>query len=281
MNIIFHELAGSPIEEYLPSAFRAQRRFLVPWEDREKFAQTVLGQVREFGAIPAASYPGKPGVVARRVRIRPLEPATLRPQMLRDPTAGLNDYSGSFAEVSVEYEWLAEDFRPDMPVQSPGSPLSYRIDCFEEVMELASEGWRWDGPSGPQLSAGGVLRKTVAVSEHWITLRKVLRPPWSLISELQGKVNAGEFLGYLPETLLFVGARVSRLFPGTLDQGPSEFVWEIRYKFLERAVKCQGQVYGWNHVYRGDAGSWSKPWSGGGFLYDLADFTPLLSLEQA
>ena len=119
------------------------------------------------------------------------------------------------------------------------------------------------------------LVKTVPVTDHLLTWRQVIRPPWNAIRVLQGKVNQGTFLGCPEATVLFRGAAASKLFRGGFEAGASEFCWEIQYAFRERAIKFDGQVHGWNHAFRDDPPGWVELTHGNDRLYDLADFSPL------
>ncbi len=73
--------------------------------------------------------------------------------------------------------------------------------------------------------------------------------------------------------MLFEGAEANKLFRAGLDEGPSQFAWQIAYVFRERPVK-QGAACGWNHVYRGDPPGWVRL-TNAGHLYDTADFSEL------
>ncbi len=104
-----------------------------------------------------------------------------------------------------------------------------------------------------------------------------MNPPWDRITAKQGTVNNALFLGCRPETLLFCGAEANKLYrPGYgLDEGPSSFVWAIKYQFSEKAVKMNNNTYGWNHVYHPETGQWTKINHGTATLYDASDFNSL------
>ena len=89
MSVPFKELGGSPVEQYGLEGFRAQRTFLIAWEDRDAFAADYLGGEKEhydaikhksslviagtnqnylqmFSAVSAAAVQNRMTVVRRR-----------------------------------------------------------------------------------------------------------------------------------------------------------------------------------------------------------------------
>jgi hypothetical protein len=104
-----------------------------------------------------------------------------------------------------------------------------------------------------------------------LTWHQVTHPPWQSIRELQGKVNATEFLGCPAGTVLFEGAEANKLFRAGLAEGPSTFCWQIHYLFRERSVKHDGQVFGWNHFYRENPAGWAELTHGADRVYDAGE----------
>jgi len=275
LSVAFKEIGGSPVERYTRSGFFAQRRFLVAWEDREQFAVEVLGRAATHAEVGPVQYPGKPTAVAVSLRYEPLDADAPDNKPLADLAHDLNSYDGQYAVATVEYRLLNTQDREDGPTNEPGTHLTYRMKPARVDLEIRPAGWVWaDQPTVP-LPDDLTLTKTVPLTEHHLVWHEVIRPPWAVIQSLQGTVNAEEFLGCSPGTLLFVGADVNKLFRAGLESEPSEFAWQIHYLFLERAIKHGGAVYGWNHVYRDSPPGWAEPVSGSLKLYDEADFQPL------
>jgi hypothetical protein len=252
MPVAFKELGGSPVEAYNLEGFRAERQLLIAWEDRDAFAAELLGRAADHGSRTAVQYPGKPSVFAVGVRYEPFDPDNPDQKPLAGLAEGLNSYSSSFAKAIVEYATVTERDRQDGPPVEIGTSLTYKMLYISADESLLSDGWRWlDQPTMP-LPGNLALVKTIPMTEHHLTWHEVVRPPWDTIHELQGKVNAGSFLGCSEGTMLFVGAEANKLFRSGFEAGPSEFCWELHYVFRERSIKQAGQVYGWNHAYRGD-----------------------------
>jgi len=217
VNVQFQELAGSPSEQHSAEGFRAVRRFLIAWEDREAFAAEVLGQGVEHGLRPGSRYPGKGDVYAVKVRFSPADPESLRRLLAgedADPSALLADYSGSPALATVEYRSLPPRDRQDGPPTPRGTHLSYRMEPVWETLSLAASGWHWSDLPQQNLPVDAVLDLLVPQTDHVLTWRRVVRPPWQSIRELQGTVNVDPFLGCPTGTMLFLGAAASKLFRG-------------------------------------------------------------------
>lgn len=275
MSVAFKELGGSPVESYTSSGFTAHREFLVAWEDRDAFAAEILGQAAEYGSEPSLHYPGKTSVFATNVRFEPFDPDNPDAKVLPSLTEGLNSYSRSFAKATVVYRTLTLRDRVDGPDNESDTQLSYRMEYDVEYVEITPRGWKWADNPSLALPDDLELVKTVPVTDHLLTWRQVVRPPWETIRSLQGKVNSGEFLGCPEATVLFRGATANKLFRSSFEAGASDFCWEILYAFRERAIKSDGQVYGWNHYYRDDPPGWAEPTHGSDRMYDLADLATL------
>lgn len=275
MQVTFRELAGSPVEEYTANGFSARREFLVPWNERDAFASLTLGLGSEFAGFERVAYPGKASVLAVKLRYEPFDPDTLDLQTLEDLAEDLNQYSGSFAKAVVDYRTFGACDREDGPTNEPGTYLTYRMMFASEYQPIAPRGWSWESDAQAPPAEDLMLSKRIPITEHHLTWRQVVNPPWEAIQSLQGTVNADEFLGCPAETLLCEGADANKLYSAGLEQGPSAFTWEIRYVFRQRAIKYGGQTYGWNHFYRETDGAWDRLLRDGGPLYDTADFAPL------
>jgi hypothetical protein len=281
MSIAFKELGGSPVETYAPGGFYGRRQFLIAWEDRDAFAAEILGQAPQFGATPSLNYPGKTSVFATSVRFEPFDPNSPDPQILASLADGLNSYSHSFAKATVNYQTLSLRDRPDGPENEPDTQLSYHMQYDVELLTILPRGWKWADDPGLSVNEALQLVKAVPVTDHLLTWHQVVRPPWDAIRSLQGKVNAGEFLGCPEATVLFRGATANKLYRSGFAGGASDFCWEILYAFRERAIKFDDQVYGWNHAFRDDPPGWVELTHGSDRIYDRADLSALFQQAGA
>ena len=274
MTVPFQELNGSPIEHYSLSGFRAERRFLIAWADRDAFAVEVLGVINSSGDRTWAAYPGKSSVFAASVQFEPFDPEGLSPQTLSNLTHGLNNYGSSLAKATVTYKTVNTVERTDAPDTEIGTHLTYRMSYSELQQTIVPDGWSWLDTS-ESVSGEQELVKSIPIAEHELIWQQVIRPPWDTIRDLQGKINASEFLSCPAGTLLFVGAKANKLYESGYEAGASEYLWELAYLFREKSIKQGSQIFGWNHVYRGSPAGWARVNNGTGQLYDAGDFAPL------
>jgi hypothetical protein len=280
MSVPFKELGGSPQEEYNLQGFRAQRQFLIAWQDRDAFAAEVLNIAGQHGASTWVQYPGKPTVLAVRVRFEPFDHENPDYQSLSGLTEGLNSYSSSFAKATVEYQTFNPQDRGDGPEAEPGTRLTYRMQYGVKTEALLPGGWKWQDLPAAAVPANLSPAKEIPVTEHHLTWDQVISPPWTTLQGLQGKVNSTLFLGCPQETVLFLGAEANKLNRSGLAAGAPEFCWQIRYIFRERVIKQGGQVFGWNHFWRPDPPGWAVLVNDAGPFYESADLNLLFQSAE-
>lgn len=274
--LTFQELGGSPEEQYSHDGFHATRSFLVPWEQRNEFAAAVFGTAGDSTSNRRLTYPGRKDVYAYKLRLEPFDPSAVNVRSMADLKTDAVDYNGFYAKAVVDYHTLDSKDRLDGPINEEGTSITYRMAVESEETLLPSTGWKWQD-SSTSLATEIVLAKQVPTTTHFVTWGNVVDPPWDKITARQGTVNNAVFLGCAAETLLFKGAEANKLYrPGSgLDEGPSSFVWAIKYAFQEKSVKMNGYTYGWNHVYHPETGRWTIVTHGYSRVYDSSDFNVL------
>ncbi len=274
--LTFQELGGSPKETYSFDGFQATRTFLIPWEQRNEFAVALFGKASDSGKNNRLAYPGRKDVYASRLHLEPFDPTSVNIRDLNDPKTDLVDYNGSYAKAVVDYSTLDSNDRNDGPINEEGTSISYKMVVESTETLLPSTGWRW-GDTVTALPDDIALLKQIPQTTHFVTWSNVSNPPWELITARQGTVNNAVFLGCAAETLLFRGAEANKLYrPGSgLHEGPSAFVWAIKYAFSEKTIKMNGRTYGWNHVYHPETGIWTVVNNGMSRVYDAGDFNSL------
>lgn len=235
MTVSFKELAGSPRETYGPEGMRAQRRFLCAWEERDAVVEELLGDGYELGGSARASYPGKPDVVALRVRVEPFDDDLVE-QQFPGLSKGLNAYHG-FAQVTAHYELLAPADRNDMPATEGNTLLSYRMESGSETLTLAGDDLLWLGNPDAVLASDADGAIQLPYTRHVLTWHRVVSPPWTAIRNATGTLNDDAFLGASAGTLLFEGATAEREFLRISGLADAEFAWRIEYRFRENSLK--------------------------------------------
>ncbi|MGL4595313.1 MAG: hypothetical protein ACRCUY_11335 [Thermoguttaceae bacterium] len=279
--LTFQELGGSPVERYTFEGFSATRRFLLPWEKRTEFALAVFGNPKSPLQERRLIYPGRKDVFARSLHFEPFDPSAINAKEMVNLAKDFVNYNGSFAKAVVEYQTLDGNDRIDAPINDDGTSITYKLVIESECVDLPVRGWRWTN-TNTVVAADQILPKMIPWTMHILTWHNVIDPPWEQIQARQGTVNNGTFIGCAPETLLFMGAEANKLYRpghGLDDDGPSAFVWAIKYSFRERAIRIGNNVYGWNHICRLDSGDWTYPTNSGARLYDLRDFNSLFRSE--
>lgn len=277
----YQELGGSPQEQYDQEGFSARREFLVPWENRERFAEMVFGTAATPPNNRILTYPGRDRTIAYRMKIEPVDPRAIDLSELDDIRSKLPQYKGSWFKAVINYKSISDDDRTDIPNSQPGTWIAYRmkIDSLEEPLELT--GWKWSEDPALEIEPGFQGVKRIPITEHIITWNQVVGPPWNTISQMQGKVNSVPFIGCEPGTLLFDGAEGNKLYRkgDSVGDEPSPYTWMIQYVFREKTIKFGNKVYGWNHFYRKDPVGWDLLLNGQKTVYDSADFNSLFTSE--
>ncbi len=299
MTQCFKELADSPKESWGPEGFRATRRILVPWANRNAMALELRGTGYEFTANNAAEYPGSEFVKCVRVASEPWVPKPNKQGAFNDIATELQTHQTD-ALLTVEYE-LVPTSQLDFPGESGDPPelpnvdgtfLTYSMDFGGEFMTVPKQNLQWLNDANAPVPEDVKASIRIPIIEHRLSWSRVSKPPWGAIRALTGKVNGGEFIGLNAEQLLFEGARATKEFI-TLDELQTpEFDWKLDYIFRQRTVHGlggdnvqQGGV-GWNHNYRtlGGVPAWDKLLPGGDVnktMYETGDFTLLFAQAKA
>ena len=271
-RIPFQELSGSPEETFTTDDFTAVRKFLVPWSARNDFVDWLRGATNAFGPRETIAYPDRPDVTPYKILIKPLEAASLEKTSMDTLSNRLNQYS-SYALITVYYGIQTSQDLEEGPTAESGTRLTYRINFQIQEVDINGAGLYWHG-STTSLGANASVVKTVPLTEHILTWKQVLFPPWTAMRELQGKVNSVEFLDCPPGTLLYEGVGVNKLFRSDLQDGASEFCWQLEYRFLQRIIYQGASRFGWNAVYRKETGKWENVVLGKSAGYELNSGTP-------
>lgn len=286
MTIPFQELNGSPEETYTLDDFTATRQFLVPWSRRNDFVSWLRGVSTAFGSQESVAYPNRPDVLPYKIEVKPYDSRTVLKTAIGTPSEALNRYS-SFALIRAHYKLQTQQDLDSGPSAATGTRLSYRINFQLEQTSVNGAGLYWDG-STTSLGADVSVPKTIPLTEHILTWKQVLYPPWTAIRELQGKVNSVAFLDCPPGTLLYQGVGVNKLYRSDWQDGASEFCWQLEYRFLQRIIYQREERFGWNAFYRPETGQWENVVLGktdgyvidsGSPLYESGDFNALFTPE--
>ncbi len=260
------ELEGSPLISINEDGTRATRMFRLPgWDLWPAFARELIGRFVLVGGnctfVRPLAFPGHDNLIVHALDIAPLDPA--RPVGgFVGLEAGANRYPSAGAKVTAQYRTLFDINNlplPDSPGVPEGTFLTFRADLGAESERVPGRNWVWDIAGEPTLPDDlnpHVLRPSGAYTLTW---HRVLCPPWDAIRSLRGKINASSFLNAPAETVLFLGAKVTRQFQ-FLEEGG---FWEISYSFAESTKKLRDRTtpVGWNHFFRRATAPGEENWT--------------------
>lgn len=269
----FEEHEDSPDESGSRAGdFSFTRIFLTDWADRWQFiaAHYTSGP---FG-LPASYSSYWPGVLADKFHITRLvnKPSVVT---ITDPNTTQLEHTDSKAKITITYTPLQTDQQQQ---EDPGSPsplpsgtwATYNQTSNVEFRTELGRGMIWESDSKalpPDVSQ--VVPESA--TQHSVNWHQVKIVPWVTIDNMKGCVNQTAFRlpgspqVFAPETLLFDGLddEVSLSFDGQFSTR------KLTLRFIEKAQKAltdtgrgaaaQGQtVYGWNHQYRPETGTYDK-----------------------
>jgi len=293
MTQCFKELAGSPDESWGPEGFRATRRIVVPWANRNAMALELVGSGYQFGSNNGAQYPGSEFVKAVRVNSAPWVEKPDNQGAFDDIATDLQTYPVD-ALLTVEYE-LVPTPTLEWPLLGDGTPdvddetfLEYSMDFGGEMMTVPKQKLQWLNDVNAPVPEEVKAAVRIPIIEHRVSWSRVSAPPWDAIRSLTGKVNDAAFIGLIAEQLLFDGCRANKKFISMDELESPEFGWKLEYIFRQKTIHClggdnvqQGGV-GWNHNYRtlGGVPAWDKLLPGGDVnktMYETGDFNRLFN----
>ena len=154
-------------------------------------------------------------------------------------------------QCSVSYSTPDED--KDEEEEDAETVLTHSYDVGGEFLTIPSTGLKWEGEANAVKNEDMQAGKIIPQIEHGIGWERVAKVPFAAIRSCIGCVNSGSFFGAAKETLLFVGASITKTVN---TDGETE--WKVDYKFSERVVNSGSKQLGWNHFYRPDKGEWQK-----------------------
>jgi hypothetical protein len=244
----FRELTGSPKERFAEGGMAATRIFQCNWSERFAFVRDILGTGYGIGGTAGVNYPGTNRVRPTKVEMEPFTD-DVEPQTLPTLEDGPNTYV-SFAKVTVDYQTALDKLPGGGTIDlQERTWLTYRVGGSVEAVVIFGDNWKWnDGQrvNDPEL----LLLQRIPVVEHHLMWHYVLIPPKAAIDANVGKVNALEWHGFAPQTMLFDTWDAEKEFVLLEDGNELVTAWRLNYVFRERRIHIGNNVGGWNHFYR-------------------------------
>jgi len=186
--------------------------------------------------------------------------------------------------VTVQYEPLPTEERPELPEREDGTFLSYKMDFGTEFMQMPGQALVWANAPGIPVRNEALPTTRIVVIEHHLSWSRVIDPPWQTIQETSGCVNdnTGQvgadgdewyFMNAGVETLLFDGCTAATEYTAIDEIGNPFQAWKLDYVFREKLIRAFNYIpgegdaevqAGWNHFWRefepggGQGGVWDR-----------------------
>lgn len=263
--VAWNELTGSPSFEVRPDGASAERCGLIAWNDLDVLIAEVFPPSEpgagSLGQAAGAPFPGRPHLRAESIRIQPFGDRIVGPDTSQE-FASFPEYAQGVLTIRYVTPKAAQTEDESEGEGDPVPFLRHRWSVGGEFLSLPASGLEWAESSDvvPEDINAGVFVPTI---EHEILMPRVVAPPFSIIRDRVGTVNAASLAfstGTIdPETLLFLGAEIER---EVMSDGSR--AWNMTYRFSERRVYPQDQnpatagFGGWNHCWL--AGSADGGW---------------------
>ena len=259
-----NELGGSPKESLNEnSGSSAERRFLVPFNQRITFAESLVG----------TAYPNFPQSRIVAIDIQPWKEdlAVTKGTIVNaeDDTAG---YGSQPALVVAKYgpDFTKKTWSMTKPSFRAGTELRYQIRGSAKFLTVPASGLKWEDDGDipvPEDVNSVILIPMKSIRLQWDFVDSV---PFGTLDGLLGKVNQDSFLDSEAETLLFEDYDVSETFRASATNPHTN---RVTVQMTQRRVVSSGGVVGWNHDYRESPAGWAKMLlSDGNPRYKLATF---------
>jgi hypothetical protein len=285
----FQEHEDSPVERGNRSGeLQFTRIFLTAWDDRWLFIAEHF-RSGPFG-LPASYSSYWPGVLADTFDIGRISNC---PDIatISDPNSQQLTHSGAVAKITINYSPLERDIsEANDPLVPSGTWADYSQDSNIEFRTIPGRGMKWLSDS-TLLPPDNNSITPEAVTTHQVTWNQLSVVPWQTIGNAKGCVNSvacrlpGSQQIFVPETLLFEGLADQTTISLTGQVGTRK----LTLRFSEKAQKglvtnarggnapAGSTVYGWNHQYRDDSGTYDKPLNKatGAPMFAVFDFNTL------
>ena len=280
LGISFEEIDGSPTFDFGTEGVTATRTMKVAWASAVDFVTEVSGVSRNAGTgvytINPIVFPETriAGLILQGARIEPFDGSNPDGTAVTSLSSGYNAYTNG-ARVVLTYKQVFPQSGGGGGTQNTdGTFVTYSADIGAEYMTTGFGAWKWATGAIvlPDNVPVGIL---IPTGQHILTWDKVVRPPWTVIRDIRGKVNSATFGIYEAETLLFAGAKVKQNFSSNFLLQSST----LEYAFIERAIKKPGgTIAGWQHLFNPATGLYDKikdAKTNTNYPYQTTDFTAL------
>lgn len=246
-----------------------RREFMLAWNDVADFFGELYGVYTDSsGGVVVQqpqSWPGVPALVVRGLEAVPFLPDSPKGnQNASDRTIAVADFSASNlnttygAKVTVTYRCLppngTRDGKPDVPA---GTFLEFESESSETALTVPGRFLKWFA-SGQKVPHDMTAPVPIYNEDIRLIWHRVTRPPFTAMRKLKGTVNSDYFCRHNPGTVIYVGSSVRYEF-----QLGNTILYTVGHHFRVKeapGTKGDGNLYGWNYMYRKDVGASGENW---------------------
>jgi len=221
------------------SSLKASRTGIIDWDD----INALIAECTPPAPTLPGGFPGFSNLYVKSVAIKPF--------LDEVPDCSGDVAAYDHAEATIEYESLPYDV---------STLVSRRYSVSAEFMTIPSGTLYWEDDGTEVTNEDVSAAKIIPLIEHSITWHRVTSVPFATIQDLIGKVNDDTALDndYFPDalleqSLLFIGAEINFTFSSDGTK-----VWTIEYRFQEKRIKNDVNVYGFNHFLNPKTSLWDR-----------------------
>jgi hypothetical protein len=239
------------------------------WANSDAVANELRGYTQRAGTytlrIPPHTHPLSQNLSCTDVRIEGCGAPVLN-------SSGLPYYSGGFLAHctyrSITYVPTGSQDPGNQNQIDPATPIlwcSQEFDYRTERLPYADGKYKWSDNTPTSVP----IDERYGVSTLVLTYHQLPYMPSSVIRSLRGKLNNATFLGASTGCVLFEGGKTFREFntDGTISNRCT-LIFQERDQDWRKFLKDDGTLTTWDFIKRGN----------GDYLFELADFTPLINL---
>lgn len=283
MTIPYEELQGYPRAGMSNGRFNGVRVFRVAWSQWPAFYGELFGKFEYISGTATitlpATFPGINYTYVTDVTVEGVGKITSGP--LGNLSSTANEYA--YADLTCTYSHLPppETFGPSIP---SGTILTYSSNLGMEIQTVPGRLMHFNmagPPLNPKLPDETPFGIRIPTEDMNLSFMRVPTIP-SALRTLRGTVNGGTFMGYAAETVLFLGASISREFQIVIPPA-TPALYRLDYHFSVKSILDNGSQKGWNHFYRSEGDGAGNSWvpvldDAGGKPFPTADLSQLFTL---
>lgn len=253
-GIQYEERSGSGELSFGGGTATGTRLFAVGWTDRIIFAKNLTGYVEYVTTstgtnilrVTPQTFPGYSALYCQSVKISGFGP--------QSNSSGTPSYP--YAHIDATYSPLKQEESTNQ-TREEKTLSSLEVDMAGEFLQFGKFKLFWDSGQANPIADDVKAGKFVPTIQARYTEEESATDKRSIIRSYVGKINSSAWEGAAAETVLFLGAQVSRIVT-TDGRQP----WKIAYTFAERPIAS------WNKFFNPETADWAVVYDSAGAVYE-------------